>query len=66
MLNNDNYRTSTAKTPVCDCGKVNEMSHLLLHCSRYTDAIQRLHDTTDDIYSSTNSGHFTDSLQCTC
>ena len=51
MLNDDSYCTGTAETPVCDCGKDNEtVSHLLLHCSKYTDAIQRIHDTIDDIY----------------
>jgi len=33
------------------------VSHLQLHCSGYSDAIKRLHDTIDVIYSSTNSGH---------
>ena len=58
ILNDDSYRTGTAETPVCDCGQDNEtVSNLLLHCSRYTDAIQCLHDTIDDIYSSTISAH---------
>ena len=58
MLNDDSYRTGTAETPVCDCGQDNEpVSHLLLHCSRYSDAIQCLHDTINDIYSSTISAH---------
>jgi len=46
--------SGTAETPVCNCSRDNEIvSHLLLHCSRYTDAIQQM------TYSSTNSGHTT-------
>jgi len=51
MLNYDSYRTGTADSPICVYEKDNEtVHHILLHCSRYSDAIAGLHDTVEGVY----------------
>jgi len=48
----------TADSPICVCGKDNEtVHHVLLHCSRYSDAIAQLHDTVEGVYDFAKSGH---------
>jgi len=45
-------------SPICVCGKDSEtVHHILLHCSRYSDAIAELHDTVDGVYDFAKSGH---------
>jgi len=31
--------------------------HILLHCSRYSDAMAQLHDTVEGVYNFAKSGH---------
>ena len=50
MLRDDSHRTGTADTPVCECGLERETAeHILLRCSRFHEARDKLSDTLKEI-----------------
>ena len=50
MLNKDSFRTGTSDTLLCDCGKADEsVEHFLLHCENYTEALQVMFNTIEDL-----------------
>ena len=61
MLNKDSHRTGTSDTAMCECGEDDEtITHMLLHCNKYTQARMLLTDTLDDICTSSKHKWSTD------
>jgi len=51
MLCDDSHHTSTADSPVCECGSERESAeHFLLRCIRFQDARNKLIHTVNDIF----------------
>ena len=51
LLNDDGYRSGTAETRMCSCGKDNEtVEHFLLQCSNHNTERSVMFDTLNDIW----------------